>query len=119
MNDFSAISKYYILRPEAVESIFYMWRLTHDPKYRKWGMEIAQAIENYCRVEAGYSGIDDVTAAQPHLNDNQESFFLAETLKYLYLLFADDDLIPLEKYVFNTEAHPLSTVANRRKDSPK
>jgi hypothetical protein len=36
-----------------------------------------------------------------------ESFWLAETLKYFYLLFVDDpDVIPLDKYVFNTEAHP-------------
>jgi len=48
-------------------------------------------------------------------NDVQESFFLAETLKYLYLLFTDDDVIPLDRYVFNTEAHPLSTKKYRRK----
>jgi len=34
-------------------------------------------------------------------------FFLAETMKYLYLLFAPDDVIPLDEFVFNTEAHPL------------
>jgi len=36
-----------------------------------------------------------------------ESFFLAETLKYLYLLFSEDELLPLDEWVFNTEAHPL------------
>ena len=46
----------------------------------------------------------------PQLNDVQESFFLAETLKYLYLLFADDSLLPLDQWVFNTEAHPLPVI---------
>lgn len=36
------------------------------------------------------------------------SFWIAETLKYLYLLFEDDEsVLPFEEYVFNTEAHPL------------
>jgi hypothetical protein len=52
-------------------------------------------------------------------DDLQQSFFLAETLKYLYLLFADDDLIPLEKYVFNTEAHPLSVRGHGARWDPK
>ena len=38
------------------------------------------------------------------------SFFLAETLKYLYLLYADDTLLPLDQWVFNTEAHPLPVI---------
>jgi mannosyl-oligosaccharide alpha-1,2-mannosidase len=71
-----------------------------------------QNIEKHCRVENGYSGFNDIRSSS--LNDNQESFFLAETLKYLYLLFTDDTVIPLENYVFNTEAHPF-TNANKRK----
>lgn len=110
ITNWMAVIKYYILRPEAVESLFYMWRFTHDEKYRQWGWEIAKSIEQYCRVEGGYSGIHDITKPQIRHNDNQESFYLAETLKYLYLLFADDDLIPLNKYVFNTEAHPFPIV---------
>lgn len=43
----------------------------------------------------------------PPKDDTQQTFWLAETLKYLYLLFSEDELIPLDKYVFNTEAHPL------------
>ena len=113
ISDFHPVIGYYILRPEVVESIFYMWRLTHDPKYRQWGMDIALAIDEHCRVDGGYSGIQDVNSLQFDLNDNQESFFLAETLKYLYLLFTDDNVIPLEQYVFNTEAHPLKTVRYR------
>lgn len=66
-----------------------------------------QALESKCRVVGGYSGIRDVYQESPQLDDVQQSFFLAETLKYLYLIFSDDDLLPLDKWVFNTEAHPL------------
>ncbi|XP_007485336.1 mannosyl-oligosaccharide 1,2-alpha-mannosidase IB isoform X2 [Monodelphis domestica] len=99
--------KYYILRPEVIETYWYMWRFTHDPKYRQWGWEATEAIEKYCRVRGGFSGIKDVYSSAPAYDDVQQSFFLAETLKYLYLLFSNDDLLPLDHWVFNTEAHPL------------
>uniref|UniRef100_A0A8C4ZXD3 alpha-1,2-Mannosidase n=1 Tax=Gadus morhua TaxID=8049 RepID=A0A8C4ZXD3_GADMO len=99
--------KYYILRPEVIETYWYMWRFTHDPKYRQWGWEAAQAIDKYCRVSGGFSGVKDVYSSNPTYDDVQQSFFLAETLKYLYLLFSSDDLLPLDSWVFNTEAHPL------------
>ncbi|NXD94927.1 MA1C1 mannosidase, partial [Chaetorhynchus papuensis] len=99
--------RYYILRPEVVESYMYLWRLTHDPKYRHWGWEVVKALEKYCRVEAGFSGIRDVYTTTPTHDNMQQSFFLAETLKYLYLLFCEDDVLSLEDWVFNTEAHPL------------
>uniref|UniRef100_A0A336LLS7 alpha-1,2-Mannosidase n=1 Tax=Culicoides sonorensis TaxID=179676 RepID=A0A336LLS7_CULSO len=99
--------KYYILRPETFESYFIMWRLTKDQKYRDWGWDAVQALENYCRTPNGYSGVKNVYQEDPVKDDVQQSFFLAETLKYLYLLFSDDVLLPLEEWVFNTEAHPL------------
>uniref|UniRef100_A0A6Q2XZH0 alpha-1,2-Mannosidase n=1 Tax=Esox lucius TaxID=8010 RepID=A0A6Q2XZH0_ESOLU len=107
--------RYYILRPEVIESYMYMWRLTHDPKYREWGWEAVEALEQHCRVEAGFSGIRDVYAQTVSHDNMQQSFFLSETLKYLYLLFSDDDLLPLEDWVFNTEAHPLPVI---RKKNP-
>ncbi|XP_049310105.1 mannosyl-oligosaccharide alpha-1,2-mannosidase IA isoform X2 [Bactrocera dorsalis] len=99
--------KYYILRPETIESYFVLWRLTHDQKYRDWGWEAVQALETYCRTMHGYSGIKNVYQENPQKDDVQQSFFLAETLKYLYLLFSDDSLLPLDEWIFNTEAHPL------------
>ncbi|XP_020489190.1 mannosyl-oligosaccharide 1,2-alpha-mannosidase IA isoform X2 [Labrus bergylta] len=102
--------RYYILRPEVIESYMYMWRLTHDPKYREWGWEAVEALEQHCRVESGFSGIRDVYTMTVSHDNMQQSFFLSETLKYLYLLFSDDDLLPLEDWVFNTEAHPLPVV---------
>ena len=107
-------SAYYIQRPEAIESLFYLWRITKDEKYREWGWEIAQSINKHCRVENGFSGLNNIDRDPTDLNDNQESFFLAETLKYLYLLFADDSVVPLDKYVFNTEAHPIPIQRNRK-----
>ncbi|XP_019724787.1 mannosyl-oligosaccharide 1,2-alpha-mannosidase IA-like [Hippocampus comes] len=102
--------RYYILRPEVIESYMYMWRLTHDPKYREWGWEAVEALERHCRVESGFSGIRDVYTLTDSHDNMQQSFFLSETLKYLYLLFSDDDLLPPEDWVFNTEAHPLPVV---------
>ena len=99
--------RYYILRPEVVEAYFYLWRLTKEQKYRDWAWEAVQAIEKNCRTDNGFSGIRDVYESTPQKDDVQQSFFLAETLKYLYLTFSDDDIIPLDKYVFNTEAHPF------------
>ncbi|XP_073471557.1 mannosyl-oligosaccharide 1,2-alpha-mannosidase IC [Aquarana catesbeiana] len=99
--------RYYLLRPEVVESYLYLWRLTHNPKYREWGWEIAQALDTYCRIENGFSGIRDVYTTTPNHDNVQQSFFMSETLKYLYLLFSEDDLLSLEDWVFNTEAHPL------------
>ncbi|VDM57464.1 unnamed protein product [Angiostrongylus costaricensis] len=74
--------------------------------YQDWGWEAFKAIEKYARVTNGYSSVRSFKILS---RDLMESFFLAETLKYLYLLFADDqtDLFPLDKWVFNTEAHPL------------
>lgn len=99
--------KYYILRPETFESYFIMWRLTHDQKYRDWGWDAIQALEKHCRSDGGYSGIKNVYLEPPQQDDVQQSFFLAESLKYLYLLYSDDSLLPLDEWVFNTEAHPL------------
>ncbi|ORZ04728.1 glycoside hydrolase [Lobosporangium transversale] len=97
------------LRPETVESLFYLWRLTGDEKYRQWGWNIFESIEKYSKVSSGgYSSIHDIRRADNIVfSDKMETFFLAETLKYFYLLFGSNDVLPLEKYVFNTEAHPL------------
>ncbi|KAG8518622.1 Endoplasmic reticulum mannosyl-oligosaccharide 1,2-alpha-mannosidase [Galemys pyrenaicus] len=99
-----------LLRPETVESLFYLHRCTGDPKYRDWGWEILRSFNAHTRVPSGgFSSISNVQDPRnPQPRDKMESFFLGETLKYLYLLFSDDpDLLSLDRYVFNTEAHPL------------
>ncbi|KAL6307730.1 glycoside hydrolase [Sparassis latifolia] len=98
----------YILRPETVESLFIAFRLTGDPKYREYGWNIFQAIEKHCRVESGgYASVLNVDRLPVEHEDKMETFLMSETLKYLYLLFDDASVLPLSKYVFNTEAHPF------------
>jgi mannosyl-oligosaccharide alpha-1,2-mannosidase len=99
-----------LLRPETVESLFILYRLTGNTTYQDWGWLIFQAFEKYTRIpEGGYSSISNVRSPNnPRMKNKMESFFLGETLKYLYLLFEDDfSVLPLDKFVFNTEAHPL------------
>ncbi|XP_060697308.1 mannosidase, alpha, class 1B, member 1b isoform X1 [Hemiscyllium ocellatum] len=97
-----------LLRPETVESLFYMYRFTRDKTYQDWGWQILQNFNKYTRVKTGgYTSINNVRKSEnPEPRDKMESFFLGETLKYLFLLFSDDfNLISLDKYIFNTEAH--------------
>ena len=98
-----------LMRPETVESLFYMYRFTGDKMYQDWGWTIFQAFLKHSKVTDGFTSLHNVkSATNPGYADKLESFFLSETLKYLYLLFNDDNtLIPLDKYVFNTEGHPL------------
>jgi hypothetical protein len=98
----------YLLRPETLESLFYLYRYTRDSKYRDWGWAIVDAIERHCRTPAGYSALKSVMEVPPTMTDKMESFFFAETLKYAYLLFSDDsDSLSLDEFVFNTEGHPF------------
>ncbi|KAF1946561.1 seven-hairpin glycosidase [Clathrospora elynae] len=97
----------YILRPEAIESVWYMYRITGDPHWREAGWAMFLAVDKYTSTVYGNSAIDDVTKITPELNDEMESFWLAETLKYFYLLFAEEDVVSLDEWVLNTEAHPF------------
>jgi mannosyl-oligosaccharide alpha-1,2-mannosidase len=106
--DFWGLVNQYILRPESVESVYYMWKFTGDQKYRDWAWEMWKGINRSCRSQHGYTSIFwDENGKQPTQIDEMESFFLAETLKYLYLTFSDSDLVSLNDWVFNTEAHPV------------
>ncbi|KAJ3369046.1 hypothetical protein HDU91_000124 [Kappamyces sp. JEL0680] len=91
-----------LLRPETVESLFILYRITGKKIYREWGWKIFVAFEKYCQVEGGYTSL-----LPPPQQDKMETFFVGETLKYLYLLLTDRKLVPLDKYIFNTEAHPF------------
>ncbi|HNW73906.1 MAG TPA: glycoside hydrolase family 47 protein [Bacteroidales bacterium] len=98
----------YVLRPENLESCFYLYRATHDSRYLQMGKRMTDDILQKCRAGAGYASLHDVTTGKQ--SDKMESFFLAETLKYAYLLFAPENTLDLEKYVFTTEAHPLKVM---------
>lgn len=94
-------------RPETVESLFYMWRITGDVTYREWGWEMFKSFVDYTALEdgGGFTSLSDANQLPPKMKDNMESFWLAETLKYFYLLFSPTDLLPLDSIVINTEAH--------------
>lgn len=95
----------YVLRPEIIESTFYLYRATHNPKYLAMGKTFLESFEKYCKAENGYASLKNVLSKEK--DDRMESFFLAETLKYLYLIFAPENTLDLSKYIFNTEAHPI------------
>lgn len=84
-----------------------MYRITGDPHWRDAGWRMFLAIDMHTSAKYGNSAIDDVTKAVPVLNDEMESFWLAETLKYFYLLFETEDVVSLDEWVLNTEAHPF------------
>ncbi|CAF3343668.1 unnamed protein product [Rotaria socialis] len=97
-----------LLRPEFIESLYYMYHLTGDKIYQEWGWNVFQSFEKYTRQIDGYSSINDVRNKENvGPRDKMESYFLAETLKYFYLLFDESNLFPFDQWIFNTEAHPL------------
>ncbi|KAL8998671.1 MAG: hypothetical protein Q9169_002332 [Polycauliona sp. 2 TL-2023] len=97
---FSSIKdRKYILRPEAIESVFIFYRMTGEKKYQDAAWRMFTTIENYTRTYIANSGIHDVTAENPTKDDRMESFWLAETLKYFYAIFADPDVLNLDAYV--------------------
>ncbi|KAL2211239.1 1,2-a-D-mannosidase [Sarocladium strictum] len=107
----------YILRPETIESLYYAYRATGDRKWQTWAWEAFEALEAGTRVAGGYSGLhttmkseEEVGDATKYRVDKMESFWLAETLKYLYMIFSNDDEYQVKqggRWVLNTEAHPL------------
>jgi endoplasmic reticulum Man9GlcNAc2 1,2-alpha-mannosidase len=107
--DVKPLDRHNLQRPETVESLFYMWRITGDERYREWGWDMFKSFMNHTAVPegGGFTSLSNADAIPPSALDNMESFWLAETLKYFYLLFSPEDLLPLDKVVFNTEAHPL------------
>ncbi|KAK1993038.1 family 47 glycosyl hydrolase [Colletotrichum falcatum] len=98
----------YILRPEAIESIFLMYRMTGNLEYQEMAWTMFQSVVKATETQHANSAIEDVTVkGETRKLDSMESFWLAETLKYFYLIFSPPSLINLDDYVLNTEAHPL------------
>ncbi len=95
----------YPLRPEIMESAYYLHHYTGDPRYREMGRTFFEDLVRHCRTDAGYTTLKNVVTKEK--GDLMPSYFLAETLKYLYLLFAPQKTMDLGVVVFNTEAHPL------------
>ena len=99
----------YILRPEAIESVFILYRITGRPDLLESAWDMWEAIEMHTHTPLANSALMDVTVTEesPGMSDTMESFWLGETLKYFYLIFSEPGVISLDEYVFNTEAHPL------------
>jgi mannosidase alpha-like ER degradation enhancer 2 len=95
----------YALRPENIESAYYLYHFTGKPEYLEMGKDYFESIVKYCRNDVGYSTLKSVITKKQ--GDLMHSFFLAETLKYCYLIFAPQNTIDFNKTLFNTEAHPL------------
>ncbi len=101
----SIVDSGYVLRPENIESNYYMYKYTHNPEYLSRAETYFNTFVYNCKVANGVASLESVTSKK-HLND-MESFVFAETFKYLYLTFAPDSALNFNKIVFNTEAHPL------------
>jgi len=96
----------YPLRPEIVESTYYLYQKTKDPKYLRMGEKLWRDFVRYCKTDVAYASLKNVETKEKA--DSMQSFLFAETFKYFYLLFTPHKkTLELEKVVFNTEAHPM------------
>jgi len=117
VNSSTTITGYgsYALMPNIIESYFVLWRITRDAKYRKYAWEYARSIASHCKVDNnGYAQIHNVNEEQTKKKDYQPPYFLAATLKYLYLIFSPVDYVPLDEWVFNSAGHPLPICGRNR-----
>ncbi|PNY25000.1 alpha-1,2-Mannosidase [Tolypocladium capitatum] len=107
----------YILRPEAIESVFLMYRTTGDPRWQDRAWALWTAIDALTSTPLANSAVWDVNppaGEAPGKADSMESFWLGETLKYFYLIFSEPGLVSLDEWVFNTEAHPFKRLREGR-----
>ncbi|HKJ31541.1 MAG TPA: glycoside hydrolase family 47 protein, partial [Balneolales bacterium] len=100
-----AVSNAYVLRPENMESAYYLYHYTHNPLYLYRAKVMFDSIVKYCRTPVGFTNLQNVITKKQ--GDDMESFFLAETLKYAYLIFSPPKTLDFNKIIFNTEAHPI------------
>src|SRR5712691_2247139 len=95
----------YPLRPEIIESTYYLYHFTRNAKYRRMGETMWRDFVKYCRTDEGYAALKSVVTKEQ--TDSMQSFLFAETFKYFYLLFAPPKALDFDKVIFNTEAHPM------------
>jgi len=108
--DFQVHWGQHLLRPEFVESTYFLYKATRDPYYLEAGKLVLKSLQKHARVTCGYAAVKDVRTLQHE--DRMDSFVITETIKYLYLLFTkeDESFLDISQFVFTTEAHllPLS-----------
>jgi mannosidase alpha-like ER degradation enhancer 2 len=95
----------YPLRPEIVESTYYLYHYTKDENYLRMGARLWLDFVKHCRTDEGYAALKSVLTKEK--SDSMQSFLFAETFKYFYLLFSPPETLDFKNVVFNTEAHPL------------
>lgn len=95
----------YQLRPEIVESAYYLYHYTGDEKYLEMGKTFFEDTIKYCKTDVAYTSLKSVVTKEKA--DYMHSFFFAETLKYYYLLFSPPNTLDFKNTIFNTEAHPI------------
>src|SRR5918996_202119 len=106
------VSPGYPLRPEIVESTYYLYRYTKDRKYLLMGEQLWRDFVKHCRTEDAYAALKSVVTKEK--TDSMQSFLFAETFKYFYLLFSPPSTLDFDKVIFNTEAHPIRAADLRR-----
>ena len=99
------VSPGYPLRPEIVESTYYLYHYTKDTKYLLMGEKLWRDFVKYCRTDEGYAALKSVVTKEK--TDSMQSFVFAETFKYFYLLFSPPETLDFNNVIFNTEAHPI------------
>ncbi|XP_043278333.1 ER degradation-enhancing alpha-mannosidase-like protein 3 [Venturia canescens] len=113
--DFQVHWGHHPLRPEFLESTYFLYRATGDHYYLGVGRKVLKSLQTYARVPCGYAAVSDVRTNKH--DDTMDSFVLSETFKYLYLLFAEptDLVLDLDEFIFTTEGHllPLTLAAIR------
>jgi mannosidase alpha-like ER degradation enhancer 2 len=95
----------YPLRPEIVESTYYLYHYTKDDRYLRMGEQMWRDFVKHCRTDDGYAALKSVVTKEKA--DSMQSFLFAETFKYFYLLFAPPETLDFKSVIFNTEAHPI------------
>ncbi len=86
-------------RPEAIESVFVLYRITGDTRLQEKAWKMFESVVEHTRTDIAFSAIADVTDREPEKTNHMESFWTAETLKYFYLIFSDPDVVSLDEYV--------------------
>ncbi len=100
----------YPLRPEIIESTYYLYHYTKDEKYLRMGAQMWRDFVKHCRTDEGYAALKNVTTKEK--SDSMQSFLFAETFKYFFLLFSPPNTLDFNQVVFNTEAHPIRRTWN-------
>ncbi|RPI42467.1 MAG: hypothetical protein EHM46_05170 [Bacteroidetes bacterium] len=105
----SILNPQYDLNPEIVESAWYLWEITGKQEYMDMLQGYWRSLLDRCSTDLAFTALGNVITGEKR--DHMASYFLAETLKYFYLAFANQDMYNLQSVVFSTEAHPYLKAA--------